>query len=350
MSQPTTLLLILASLCGCATPAPAQDDARPIDVLAYYYPWYDAGDWSRHPYVGTPILGRYGSDDPAVAEQHIAWCNDAAITGLCVSWWGADSQTDRHLRAGLLAADNADDIAFCIFYESLMLDPLDGERDTAVDFAHPAVMDRLIADLRYLAATYFERDNYYRIDGRPVVGLYLTRVFRGFTAEHAARLREAVGVDLFLIGDEVYFGPQDAPATARHGAGVFDAVSAYNMHTDPRIEDGEPALDYMRRAAWPVFEHWADDPGVWFMPNVMPSYQDFRGHDTLTGDPADFERMLREAAALAANDPAATRTVIFITSFNEWWEGSTIEPAEEYSTGYLDAVARWRSGRPGPGE
>ncbi len=338
------LSAMLLSVSASAAPPEGADTERPaVDLLAYYYPWYDTGDWSRHPYVDTPTLGRYGTDDPAVAAQHIMWCRDAGITGLCVSWWGEGTQTDRHLRAGLLAADNAEDIAFCIYYESLKLDRLDGTTDTSVDFAHPAVMEQFIADMRYLASTYFEHEHYYRIDGRPVVGLYVTRVFRGFTAEHAAQMREAVGVDVFLIGDEAYYGPQDAPATARHGAGVFDAYSAYNMHTDPRIEDGEPALAYMLREAWPVYTRWAEDPGVWFMPKVMPSYQDFRGHDTLSGSPEGFEQMLHAAAELAASDPAASRPVVFITSFNEWWEGSTIEPTDEYGTGYLDAVARWRA-------
>jgi len=326
--------------------APRSAD-KPVDVLAYYYPWYDAGDWSRHEYFGTPVLGEYGSDDPAVAAQHVAWCVEAGIDGLCVSWWGEGTQTDRHLQAGLLAADNADEIAFCIYYESFKLDAVDGARDKRVDFAVPAVMEQLVADFRYLAETYFGQENYYEIDGRPVVGLYVTRTFVNFSAEHAAQLREAVGVDVFLIGDEVYFGGQGSPDTARHGPGVFDAVSAYNMHTDPKINDGEPAWDYMRREAWPVYERWAVDERVWFMPKVMPSYEDFRGHDKLVGSPEGFGAMLAAAGELAVSDPAGSRGVVFITSFNEWWEGSTIEPTREYGSGYLDAVRHWRDSAAG---
>lgn len=349
--QPASHLAALILTCGlyASGQAVAQDASaepaladKPIDLLVYYYPWYTEGDWSRHPYVGTPVLGEYGTDDAAAAEQHIAWCAEAGIDGLCVSWWGEGSQTDRHLQAGLLSADNTGDITFCIYYESLKLDPLDGERDTAVDFSEPAVMEQFIADFRYLAEAYFGRENYYRIDGRPVVGLYVTRVFVNFTAEHADRLREVVGVEVFLIGDEVYFGPQDSPDTARHGPAVFDAVSAYNMHTDPRINDGEPAWDYMQREAWPVYARWAEDERVWFMPKVMPSYADFRGHDTLASSAEGFAAMLTAAGELSVSDPAASRGVVFITSFNEWWEGSTIEPAEEYGRDYLDAIERWR--------
>lgn len=336
------ITLLTASCIGCAAPSLAQDDAPRVDLLAYYYPWYDQGDWSRHPYVGTPALGEYGTDDPAVAEQHIDWCTEAGIDGLCVSWWGIETQSDKHLKAGLLAADNADDIAFCIYYESFRLDAVDGDRNGEVDFDAPEVMAQVTREFAYLAEHYFGRENYYRIDGRPAVGLYVTRTFRRFTADHAHQIREAAGVEVFLIADEVYYGGQSSPDTARHGAGVFDAYSAYNMHTDPRIDDGEPAWDYMRREAWPVYARWAEDERVWFMPKVMPSYKDFRGHDTLAGSAEGFGAMLVAAGEMANSDPAALHGVVFITSFNEWWEGSTIEPADEYGTDYLDVVAAWR--------
>jgi len=347
MNRPLAAFL-LAATCFCHTmQAMAQDDSPRVDLLAYYYPWHDRGDWTRHPYVGTPTLGEYGTDDPAVAQQHIVWCSEAGIDGLCVSWWGPDSQTDRHLKAGLLAAENTGDIQFCIYYESFKLDRIDGDHNGEVDFDAPAVMAQVTREFAYLAEHYFDLENYYRIDGRPVVGMYVTRTFKGFTAQHAQQIREAAGVEVFLIADEVYFGRQSSPDTARHGAGVFDAYSAYNMHTDPRIEDGEPAWDYMQREAWPVYEQWAQDESVWFMPKVMPSYEDFRDHDTLAGTPEGFEAMLTAAAEMAQRDPAALHGVVFITSFNEWWEGTTIEPTDEYGTGYLDAISRWRDSAEG---
>ncbi|MBT6919076.1 MAG: hypothetical protein HN985_05075, partial [Planctomycetaceae bacterium] len=73
-------LLVTFSFCGFAA-EPSNSDANTVsqrsyerstpNVLAYYYPWYIKGDWSRHDYVGTPELGKYGTDSPAIAQQHI---------------------------------------------------------------------------------------------------------------------------------------------------------------------------------------------------------------------------------------------------------------------------------------
>jgi hypothetical protein len=30
--------------------------------------------------------------------------------------------------------------------------------------------------------------------------------------------------------------------------------------------------------------------------------------------------------------------IFLLTSFNEWWEGTTVEPAKEYGTRYLDVL------------
>ena len=71
-------LLMLAvwassSAAGDDGVASSRSGKRKFLTLAYYYPWYTRGDWSRHGYVGTPKLGKYGTDDAKIAEQHIRW-------------------------------------------------------------------------------------------------------------------------------------------------------------------------------------------------------------------------------------------------------------------------------------
>ena len=50
------LLGIMLVLTGLTPARGEPKQQRPL-VLAYYYPWYVKGDWSRHKYVGTPKLG-----------------------------------------------------------------------------------------------------------------------------------------------------------------------------------------------------------------------------------------------------------------------------------------------------
>jgi hypothetical protein len=312
------------------------DAEKPL-VLAYYYPWYQAGDWSRHGYVGTPILGKYGTDSPKVAEQHIDWCADHGIDGVFVSWWGRDHMTDKHLKAGLLKSNNLRRIKYGMYYESLgILDETDGKKDGVVDFAEKGPLQRMIADFKIIAADHFNHPQYLKFNGRPVVGFYVSGTFKNFSRKHLEQLNEAIGQRIYAIGDEAFFWDQAKPSTSRNGSGAFDAYSAYNLFEPKCVQDGDTALTFQSREVFPIFRDWASE--VPFFPGIMPSYHDFRGHPVLAGTPQDFATILKAASAIAKSPEPGVPPMIFLTSFNEWWEGTTVEPAEEYGTKYLEVI------------
>jgi hypothetical protein len=312
--------------------------AEPKDqVFAYYYPWYYKGDWTRHTYVGTPELGEYGSDSPIVAEKHIDWASQYGIDGFWVSWWGHRSLTDQMAKRGLMRARNLSQIRFAIYYEAFgMLDPVDGAKDGLVDFSKPAVLLKMIADLAHIKNDYFSSASYQRINGKPVVALYVTRSFRNFSRAHIAAAEAAIGEDLYIVGDEAFIDDQASPDTAQN-PDVFDAYHAYNMFENARVKPGDTALSYMQREAVPVFRSWGEK--TTFMPGLMPSYHDFRGHTPLPGSAEAFAAQIEMMKALPYKRVSSRVDRIFlVTSFNEWWEGTTIEPAEEYGTRYLQVI------------
>jgi glycoprotein endo-alpha-1,2-mannosidase len=318
----SSLLLLLMAASAIASP----------QIIAYYYPWYIEGDWSRHGYVGTPKLGKYGTDSPEIAKTHIDWAADAGIDGFFVSWWGPKHLADKHLQAGLLQAPNLSRIRFALYYECLgLLDDKDGKRDGVIDFAKPEVLAAFIRDLQQLDARYFGHPQYLRVDGKALVGLYVTRTFRNFSNQHLEQLRSAVKTPLYLVADEAFLGPQAKPESARNQV-AFDAWSAYNMFENALVRDNDTALSYQSREAFPIFRQWAASTA--FIPGVFPSYADFRGHKPLPGTPADFATLLDAASSIGS----AAAPMILVTSFNEWWEGTTIEPAEEYQDGYLQVI------------
>lgn len=311
-------------------------------ALAYYYPWYLKDDWSRHGYQGTPQLGKYGTDDPAVVEQHIKWGEQAGLDGFVVSWWGPDELTDRHFRSGYLNARNVDRMKFAFIYECLgRLDKADGKNDSRIDFASPDVHAQWLKDFEYLRDNYFSHPSYLKIGERPMVILYVSRTFRNFNASHLSSLEEKLGVDLFLIADEPFIGRQKNPQTAenglRGGKALFDAYTAYNMFENANVREGESAYAYMEREAMPIYRAWSEQ--TVFCPGIVPRYHDFRGHKPLVGTPEEYVRMIRDARALPCKPVGdGIDRIYLITSFNEWWEGSTIEPATEYGTSFLEAT------------
>ena len=156
-------------------------------------------------------------------------------------------------------------------------------------------------------------------------------------------LEQRIGLDLYLIADEAFFGDQGDPSTAHHGVNdqgeaLFDAFTAYNMFENHLTREGETADAFMQREAMPLFRNWGAKTR--FCPNVMPTYHDFRGHNSLTGTSRSFRNTIRSALALDGTPLGQdTRRLFFVTSFNEWWEGTAVEPAEEYGTDFLETIA-----------
>ncbi len=312
-------------------------------VVAYYYPWYHAGDWTRHEYVESPILGEYGTDDPSIAEKHVDWASQYGIDALFVSWWGSDTLTSRHLRSGFLKAKNLSKIRYGLYYETLgILDETDGKKDGIVDFSQPGPMQQMVSDFIDLKANHFGHEQYFSIGGRPVVGFYVSRVLRNFEHHHLDLLEQAIGVELFTIGDEAFFGDQAEPGTAHNGLGVFDAYSAYNMFEPRKVIEGDSALSFQSREAFPIFRDWARE--TVFFPGVIPRYHDFRGHPRMLGTPDDFLTLLEAAGMIAKSGKQVegVPSMIFVTSFNEWWEGTSVEPAEEYGEAYLQKIREFK--------
>jgi hypothetical protein len=325
--------LVLWQAPPAAAPAPTRtpttnypDSNVSLQLYAYYYPWYHRDDWSRHGYQDTPLLGFYGTNEVGVAEQHVEMALQTGISSWIVSWWGENSRSMRHFKAGMMNARNLNQIKFCMLYETKILDDrgswYDGSKEKS-----------LLDDLRVIRDEFFDHPSYLKINGRPVIIFYITRSRmkwqEGFEPEVLDRLRQELGYDVYFIADEPFFNsfndnPDDNENAIVDGKQVFDAYTTYNMFQDKRVRDGETATDYQLREAMPVWRRWAEN--VPFFPNVMAHYNDFRGHKPLIGNSNDFVKQLREVACLPRTNFNGAPHIMFITSFNEWWEGTQIEP------------------------
>jgi len=313
-------------------------DAPDFLVGAHYYPWYRAPSdealergeigWMREALRGRlaprqlPRVGIYDSRDPKVIAAHIAQSVQAGIDFWPVSWWGPESRLDRTFREHILEHPEAKKLRYAVLYEST---------GRLGSFEKPDYSN-LVEDFRYLAKHYFDHPLYLRIDDRPVVFVYLTRVyFRDRGLEALAALREAFP-KVYLVGDEV-FGPR---YHERH-AKLFDAVTAYDVYgqslqahgaTAKAIEELERNFSNARKIA--------NDAGVAFVPAISPGFNDRAVRDGHPGrarafsdregsrEGDIFREMIRKVARPLA-DPRAKR-MILITSFNEWYEDTQIEP------------------------
>jgi glycoprotein endo-alpha-1,2-mannosidase len=339
---------------GCSF-SPPQDSSEPLWshktlVGAYYYLWYP-GNWHEGYVSGTltppqwPLLGEYDSADIKTIEQHIAWSSQYGINFWAVSWWPGHPKLDRVLRESLLKAKNINDIKFCIFYETSGL----GLADDKITFT-PDKAQRLITDFQYLAKQYFNHPSYLKIKGRPAVIIYLTRTFSGDYPEAIKRLRDSLkqaGFDPYLIGDEIFWyvmrsaplAPSTHPNMSR--IKLFDAITAYNMYDWAKPQQmGYGKTSAFLREVRDLYQEYQSALGNdrVFIPSILPGYNDL-GVRLSDNHPVIPRRYGPEAEEGTFFAQALQQTVLpfldkgtpmaLITSFNEWNEGTQIEPTIE---------------------
>lgn len=295
--------------CGCP-------DITPM-VWAFYYPWYYQDDWESNLLVDRPIE-QYASSDPQAIARHIEQAQSAGIDGFIASWWGPGTETDRNL-AILLDLAEERDFKVAIYFETL---------DNGVG----RMENEIFAWIDYVFHTHGEHPAYMRLAGQPVIVLWATQAV---TPVHWTIVSNA----LYLQGQEAVLIGMGYTAA---NLDLFDGFHDYGVFAYPNLTQTFAQASRMAR----YFSLLMDDPQPKiFAATVQPGYDDHLLPDRAGGQvqdrqEGDFYRSTWEAAL--ASDP----DWVFITSWNEWWETTQIEPSESYGDLYLqltrEYVDRWK--------
>jgi glycoprotein endo-alpha-1,2-mannosidase len=296
------------------TPSPSPLPPS-LDVTAFFYTWYGSvtydGAWRHWTQLGHkppgdiasafyPQIGPYASRDPQVMARQMQELRAARIGVISVSWWGQGEWDDQTLPALFAAASDAGiKIAF-------QLEPYSGQ--TAASVA---------ADIRYLLQRYGQSPALYRVArptssdpstaARPVFYLFASsRLPVADLAAAIAGLRHTENDPILLV-----HSPKAVSAT-RVGA---DGVYTYNAMANPADLAG---LVADCRAA-----------NLICSPSVAPGFDNTQavatGHVVV-----DRQSGARYDAMWQAVEDAGAEWVS-ITTFNEWHEGTQIEPAIDYA-------------------
>jgi hypothetical protein len=289
------LVVGLIATGGVSLPAAA----RAATVAIFYYPWYGTpaadGGWqhwdqnSHRPPTDVysrfyPASGPYSSSDAAVVERQMAQIGSAGVDEVVVSWWGRGSAEDRRLPL-VAAAAARHHLAVAVH-----LEPYEGRT--------PATVAR---DLQYIASL-----------GLRDVFVYHPRDFGAsdWTAVRAAAptLRLFAGTEAIGFAAAAHFDGFYTYDFVTYGAGKFARLCA-QAHA-MRLLCG---------------------------PSVGPGYDGRRAGEAPVGrgrhNGETYDR-LWSAALLAQAD------VVTVTSYNEWGEGSQIEPASRHR-GYASYDGAW---------
>jgi len=300
--------------------------------MAFYYPWYGVPDgpggagrtvhWGRMDAVNKdieasthyPELGAYDSHDPKVIEQHCRWAKEAGIDTFIVSWWGHDHYTDRAMEK-ILDGCRRYGLSACIYYETV---PRPRTPQSAAD------------DIIKVLNKYGDHPAHLKVNGRPVVFVY-GRALQELGLMDWLRAIKMINTGhekgVTAIGDQFSFG----------AARVFDGVHTYN--TAGNLRGMKPAE--ARRWAAETYKSWvqlADRAGKISAITVIPGYDDTKIRKPgLAVERYDGQLYRVQWDTAIKADPHW----ILITSFNEWHEGSEIEPSLEFKRQYIDITAEY---------
>ena len=306
------LLLLGIFLASGSLPAPARADGGERLVLAFYYNWFDENSWGPNKVPDQPAPP-YVSRDRGVMARHIDQAKAAGIDALIVSWYGPqvqNNQTETNLRVML---DEAAARGFRV----------------GVDFEVTSPFYRNAGDvqaaLKTLIATHAQHPAYLRSNGKPVIFFWRQQRFNTGTW---AAIRAAVDPnhDTIWIEEGVDVSPLS----------VFDGHHLYSVTWNPPTDMAYTANKFAKRVRG--YAARAGAPKV-YVATVMPGYNDRK-----TGRGNAFAVGREDGAYYARSWQAAIGSApdwIVITSFNEWPEGTYIEPSQAYGNLFLNLPAQW---------
>jgi glycoprotein endo-alpha-1,2-mannosidase len=298
-------LLLLTALAGAVPGLATAGAPRPPRASIFFYPWYGTPGldgaylhWGQNGHAPPgqvasafyPARGLYSSGDTRVLAAQMREIRAAGLDEVITSWWGWGSLEDQRLQA-VLAAARANGLTVAVHVEPY------GDRT-------PTSVAADVTRLRMLGIV-----DYY------VFGAH------DFEADAWAAIADLLPPDVRLFAQTGMAGY--AAAARFDGLYTYDTL-IYRGHRFARL------CEQARRK------------GLVCAPSVGPGYDARRAVGDTRVKPRRAGRTYDGmwSAALAAGADAVT-----ITSYNEWHEGSQIEPARVNGS-YLSYEGAWgRAGR-----
>jgi hypothetical protein len=283
----------------------------PRMIWTFYYPWYSMSDWTSEILVDRPSIP-YASNDPEAIARHIEQAQQAGIDGFISSWWGPDSDTDQNL-VPLLDLAQERGFAVTVYFETLRGDG-------------PQPKNVIIRWLRYLLTTHADHPAFYRVNGVPLVVFWASGAVPIETWGEIFDTLRSEGLDLFTFG--IGYSSTNFE--------VFDGIHEYGVFLDENIQQTFQNVGRMTRF-YPLLSG-SGEPKVWAA-TAQPGYDDrlIPGREGLfrNRDGGDFYRSTFDAALASGPD------WIFISTWNEWWEHTHIEPSENFGELYLEITREY---------
>jgi hypothetical protein len=308
------LTLLLALLLPASPSHDVRAASGSLPVLAFYYTWYSKATWCLCKMTDLPPVS-YDSAATGTIDRQISQAANAGINGFITSWWGQGDSTDVNFaalqsRAAMRSAAGRSRFTSTIYFEP--------------DSPKLRTQAEIIQGLRYVMRTYAQSPFFFRLHGKPVIFIW-DALGNGRALTEWSAIRAAV--------DPGHRTLWSADGTNPSLLTVFDGMHLFAA-ADWAVADGTiGATDTGFRQDVDAFNVAHHTQRFWAA-GVSPGWNDTRvpgrahPHITPRRDGATYR-------ASWAGAKASRPDLITITSWNEWFEGSNIEPSTHFGKLYL---------------
>lgn len=353
-AKPAAIALLVATGGMLASdPARAQPVAvtkgNPQKVYMHYMPWFDApaspgGSWGYHWRMSNknpnvvdangrrqiashyyPKIGPYESSDPHVVEYHLLLMKYAGVDGVMLDWYGVQG-TNGDI-GSLLENSNAlvgkvDDfgLKFGVVLE---------DRFSKVSNSNQSPdINKAIANVTYLKDNYFNKPEYIRLGAGddPLMAVFGPITFQ--QSSQWTQILAAAGEDVNLL--TLWYEKNDAGSNADgEYAWIYENEAQDNHLTNHQTNFANlraPTLGIAGGVAYPGFDDFYQEGGT----------------STVIGFDIPHDDGQTLADLLEFNSQHADDfDFLQLATFNDFGEGTMLEPTVETGFGYLEQIQNY---------
>jgi Glycosyltransferase WbsX len=384
----------MAIAADSATKKPVLDK-KDFTVACYYFPNYHTSDarnaeqfgpgWSEwelvraakprfpgHHQPNVPLWGYTDESDPDAMAQKISAAADHGVDVFIFDWYYFNDGPflERGLENGFLGAKNNDRIKFSLMWANhnwFDIHPCKLNTEPKLLYPGQVTPETFERMTDHIVETYFKHPSYWKIDGRPYFSIYeIDKLIASFGS--IEKTREALdrfeakaqkagfpGIHFNLVNWGAPILPGETkPANIGllvEQLGIDSLTSYVWIHHVP-LEF--PKTDY-ETVQDKYFQYWDSAEGKYgvpYYPNVTMGWDSsprarqsdqfvnwrypFMG--TISGNSPDRFKRALEATGRRLADRGENERILTINCWNEWTEGSYLEPDMRSGMKYLEAL------------
>ncbi len=264
---------------------------------------------------------KYNSSDTSTIYRQLTQASQAGVTGFISSWWGAGDQTDTNFQkllaqSAMLQQSTRANFTSTIYFES-----------DAPAFNTRA---KIVQGLQYVLAHYSHNAHFFHWQGKPVI-FFWDPLGNGRTLAEWSSVRQQVD-------------PHNQTLWSAEGVNtnllqVFDGIHLFSAAYWGIQHNDINSVDQGFRNSINAYNRAHHTSKIWAA-GVLPGYNDTR----IPGRKGTYIVPRNNGATYRSSWQGAISSTpdwVTITTFNEWFEGSMIEPSVTYGNLYLNLTRQY---------